>query len=285
MSAGPGTVPELLLARARRRPAAVAVRQWDDRLTYADLVAIAAELATTLTAGGAGPEVPVGLCMRRTPRLAAAVLGVLLTGATCVPLDAEMPGPRLEDVLDGARVGLLVVDEARGGPAGRTGRRLVEVPPGAAAAHVPTSRALPDGAAFMLHTSGSTGRPKAVVITHRGVVAYLAAMAALTGAGEKDRFLGFASLSFDVSVEDLLLAPSVGGALQLVPEADRGDPARLQRFAEAHGVSWGCLPVSLLPLLDPGRLPEWRVLLTGGEPPGPEQVERWTAGGRRFINC
>ena len=71
--------------------------------------------------------------------------------------------------------------------------------------------------------------------------------------------------------------------------ADRDDPARLQRFAEQHRVSWGVLPVALLPLLDPDRLPHWRTVVTGAEAPGPEQVRRWAgpadAPVRRFLNC
>ena len=46
----------------------------------------------------------------------------------------------------------------------------------------------------------------------------------------------------------------------------------------------GVLPPALLPLLDPDRLPHLRDLVTAGEPPGPEQVERWSAPPRRRFH-
>src|SRR5205814_1125440 len=52
-----------------------------------------------------------------------------------------------------------------------------------------------------------------------------------------------------------------------------------------HRVTWGSIPPPLLPLLNPDELGDLRTVLTGDEAPGPEQVARWTAGGRRFFNC
>ena len=88
-----------------------------------------------------------------------------------------------------------------------------------------------------------------------------------------------------MSVLDILVPLSTGASVQLVPDQDRIDPARLQRFLEAHQVTWGVLPPAVLPLLDPARLPSLAEVLTAGEPPGPAQVARWTERpGRRFHN-
>jgi non-ribosomal peptide synthetase component F len=92
----------------------------------------------------------------------------------------------------------------------------------------------------------------------------------------------------DVSIADLILPLTAGGQVCLLGDLDRTDPERLQRFAAEHRVTWGFVPPSLLPIIDPGQLPDWRVVLTGGEAPGPEQVARWAGDGEtprlRFIN-
>ncbi|NUR92767.1 MAG: AMP-binding protein, partial [Nonomuraea sp.] len=95
--------------------------------------------------------------------------------------------------------------------------------------------------------------------------------------GAACRSFAFSALGFDASVFDMLTPLSSGGCVQLVPDEDRVDPARLQRFLEAHDVTYGFLPPAVLPLVDPSRLPYLEVVMTAGEPPPPEQVARWSA--------
>ncbi|MEU7003413.1 amino acid adenylation domain-containing protein [Nonomuraea sp. NPDC046570] len=277
------TLADLVLAQAARRPDATAVRQWDDRLTYGELAGIAGGLAQRLLPYGVGPETLVGVCLRRRPPMVAGVLGVLVAGGAYVPLDPDGPAARREQIIDGAGLDVIVVDEDTAPLFEGLGLRLVQVAGPPAAPEI-RRRPSPDNAAYVLHTSGSTGVPKGVVVSHRSVCAYVRAFGAFCGVDERTRAFTFASLGFDVSVEDVFVALAAGGSLQLVDEEDRRDPARLQRFAAEHGVTWGGIPVPLLPLLDPAALPEWRTVITGAEAPGPEQVERWSAGGRRFLN-
>ncbi|MEU5942912.1 amino acid adenylation domain-containing protein [Micromonospora sp. NPDC047548] len=294
------TLAELVLSTAARRGDAVAVRQWDEVLSYAELAERAAVLAGKLRRLGVSPETPVGICAERRPYLLVAVLGVLLAGGCYVPLDRGHPWRRRAEIVADAGITVAVVDQAGRDALSDLEITLVDLPVAAAdragaatataSAPVDTAPcpALPDNAAYVLYTSGSTGRPKGVVVSHRSVVAHVTAFGAHTGADERTRAFGFASLGFDASVQDLFIPLMAGGEIALVPDADRVDPARLQRFAEAHEVTWGCVPAALLPLLEPAELPHWRTVFTGVEAPDPAQVERW--GGpadrpvRRFSN-
>jgi amino acid adenylation domain-containing protein len=289
------TLPDLILASAARRGTAVAVRQWDEVLTYAELTGRAATLAATLREHGVGPESRVGICAERRPELLVAVLGVLLAGGCYVPLDRSHPHGRQREIVRDADLTVAVVDKAGREALPELGVRLVEIP--AESSRRPTSGAVPaeavpvglagpagpDHPAYVLYTSGSTGRPKGVVVSHRSVVAHVTAFGAYTGVDENCRAFGFAPLGFDASVQDLFIPLVAGGEIALVPDADRVDPARLQRFAEAHEVTWGCVPAALLPLLDPDRLPHWRTVFTGIEAPAPEQVERWAGPADRPV--
>ncbi|MGV9302382.1 amino acid adenylation domain-containing protein [Nonomuraea sp. NPDC003727] len=270
------TLPDLVLAHAARRPWAPAVRQWQDVLTYGELAEQAGGLAARLP--DMGPERLVGVCLRRTPSMVAGVLGVLLAGGAYVPLDPDGPAARREQIIRSAGLDVVVVDESTAGLFDGVRVVPVEGPP-AAPGHCP---ALPDNAAYVLHTSGSTGTPKGVVISHRSARAYATRQIEVMGLDEHARGFAFASLGFDVSVHDLFVHLGAGATVMLLGEADRRDPVRLQRFCEEHRITTGCVPVSLLPVLEPARLPEWRTLVTGAEAPGPEQVERWS--GARFLN-
>lgn len=287
------SLPQMVLEKARRRPDAVAIRQWSSELTYADLVTRAAALAEVLRGLGVRPETLVGVCGRRRPATVVAMLGVLMAGGAYLPLDPTHPRRRLLSVLDDAGASLVVVDgDGRGlladaGP----GLELVAVPETPADAGLPheAGPAGPEHPAYVMYTSGSTGRPKGVVVPHRAVAAFCAATATGWDIDETTTTLAVASFGFDVSVMDLFATLGAGGTVALVPEADRADPEALGRFAAAHRPTWACLPVSLLPLLDPADFAGLRVLIAGAEPPPPDQVERWAgpAGApvRRFANA
>lgn len=301
---------ELVAGHAASAPDAVAVRQWDTVLTYRQLCTAADDLAATLRANG--PQPLVGVCADRQPMLVAGLLGVLASGAAYVPLDPALPSARLRDIaheaglrtvvcdpvgaraLDGADLDLLPLLPAPGAPTGiaadHAPARPVaagHVPPG----HVPPGRvpagsATPDDddLAYVMFTSGSTGRPKGVMIPHGALTEFVTSLAALAGLTADSVSLGFASIGFDASVIDILAPLAAGGTVALVGTADRADPTRLQRFCAEHRVTVAFVPPALLPVLDPSGLPELRVVLTGSEAPGPEQVARWSAGGRRFFN-
>ncbi|MGW4667594.1 amino acid adenylation domain-containing protein [Streptosporangium sandarakinum] len=320
------TLCDLIAAQAARSPGSPAVRQWDALLTYRDLLSSATALAARLRALGVGPEIRVGLCLRRTPLMPVAALGVMLAGGAYVPLDPGHPRRRLQEVIEDAAIGVVVADEDGRGLLRECGRTLVvpEIvsspaglspagplpsepipsepipsepiltgrPPGDPSSGVPGSGvsvsggvpvsgdARPGNAAYVLYTSGSTGRPKGVVVDHASAVAFVTAAVARFGLDASCRSIAFSALGFDVSVLDMFAPLAAGGCVRLVPDEDRVDPGRLQRFLEAHEVTWGFVPPALLPLVDPARLPFLRDLVTAGEPPGPEQVARWSAYAR-----
>ena len=81
--------------------------------------------------------------------------------------------------------------------------------------------------AYVIYTSGSTGTPKGVVVTQRGMVNFVAAMAARFPLGTRDRLLAVTTVSFDIHVLELYL-PLLAGASVVVagPQTVR-DPAAL----------------------------------------------------------
>ncbi|MFC0032419.1 non-ribosomal peptide synthetase [Micromonospora chaiyaphumensis] len=274
------TLADLIAAQAARTPDAVAVRQWDTRLTYRQLVDRAAGVAAALRERGTVPGDRVGVCGARTPDLVVTVVGVLLAGAAYVPLEPGGPRERLREIARDAGVRLVVGDAAAAEFGDEPGVEAVGLPGPAPLAPCP---ARPGDPAYVLFTSGSTGRPKGVLTTHRNAVEFVTGVVTLTGADASVRSLGIASLGFDAATMDLFVPLLLGGAVQLLGADDRADPVRLARFIAAHEVTWGFITPTVLALLDPAELPSWRVLLCGGEAVPAELVARW-APGRRFLN-
>jgi len=282
-------VHELFLQQAQRDPDALALRQWDERLTYQQLANAAAELAGRLREAGVVSGSRVGICMRRTLWLPVSELAVLMARGAFVPLDLDQPAERLRAIAEHAGIEVALVDTDGGEVLAGVVDRLIglessgtDAPSAARAEFGPAAL---DDAAYVMYTSGSTGRPKGVMVSHGNLSAFAVAANQHLGGATGYRLAAFAAVGFDVSVFEFFASLVCGASIHLVSEAERADTERLQRFLEAHRVTRVFLPPVLFALLDPGRLPSLREVIAGGEPCDPRQVERWAVPGRRrFYN-
>jgi amino acid adenylation domain-containing protein len=260
---------ELFGLRASRRLSAPALTFRERVLTYRELNEAANRVAHRLRALGVRPEVRVGISLERGPDAVVAMLGVLKAGGAYVPLDPAYPAERLRDMVDDAGISLVLDSsllDAEGLPADD-----------------PAPVAGPQHAAYVIFTSGSTGRPKGVLVEHGAVVDFALSAAEAIGIGEDSRTLAAAALSFDASTLEVFCALLRGAHLHMASEDERASPERLGELVRRHALTEVFLAPALLPLLDPD-LPHLRAVASGGEAAVPEQVERWTAGGRPFFN-
>ena len=274
------TTADLILAQARATPDAVAVRQWDDRLTYRELVERAAGVANALRELGVRPETRVGICTTRDPAYVATVVGVLLSGGCYVPLDPGGPRTRLREIAEDAGVAVVVGDRAAAEFGDVPGIRTLELPPPAQPQPCPATE---HNTAHVLYTSGSTGRPKGVLTTHRNIRSFVAGWTQLFPIDASTRVLGISSLGFDATTIDLFVPLTVGASVQLLSAVDRADPERLRRFVVEHEVDYGFITPTMLSMLDPADVPGWAVVQCGGEAVPAELAARW-APGRRFTD-
>src|SRR5699024_8995858 len=89
------TVTTLFAEQVRLHPEETALVSDDTEWTYAELDRQAEKVAEHLRAHGADHESRVFLSMPRSPRVVAAMLGILKAGATYVPLHDAVPAERV----------------------------------------------------------------------------------------------------------------------------------------------------------------------------------------------
>jgi len=204
-------VHELFARQEARAPDSVAVVAGDEEITYRELDRRAAALARRLRRLGVGPDVPVALCLERSPEMVVGMLGILQAGGAYVPLDLGYPRERLAWMLadSGARI-------AVGIDPGAAGLRVVDLDARDEAEPAPPPGVDADNLAYIVYTSGSTGRPKGVAATHRGVVGLVAAPR-YAELGPRETILQLAPTSFDASTFEVWGALLHGGRLALPP--------------------------------------------------------------------
>jgi amino acid adenylation domain-containing protein len=212
--------------RAADTHAAPAIRQGDRLLTYGDLARRSRRLAAELRAHGAERDVPVGVCLDRSPETVVALLGVLESGACFVPISPEAAPDRIASIVSDCGIRLAVAREGESWPAALAGVRVLPIPasddgndletlPGVE----PSGTSSLDALAYVIYTSGSTGEPKGVEIPHRALANTLAAVGEVIGISAEDRWLSVTSLSFDIAILELLL-PLCSGASVVVADAN-----------------------------------------------------------------
>ncbi|KAF9210229.1 hypothetical protein BGZ59_009710, partial [Podila verticillata] len=209
------TIHQLFEEQVKRTPTAIALVHEDQELTYSELNERSNGLAHQLIELGVKPDALVAICVERSLAMIVAILAVLKAGGAYVPLDPTYPSERLRSILEDAAPAVMVVDKADRAVPGLTSRHL----------------------AYIIYTSGSTGKPKGVMVEHRGVVNLAQTHCQLCGIRESSRVLQFASISFDSSVWEIVLALSSGAALYLLPDSIRLDRDKTWDYMHRHSIN------------------------------------------------
>ncbi|HEY1352296.1 MAG TPA: amino acid adenylation domain-containing protein [Ktedonobacteraceae bacterium] len=215
----------LFEAQMARTPDAVAVVFEERQLTYQELNQRANRLAHALCRQGIGPDDLVGLCIDRSVEMLVGLLGILKAGGGYVPLDPDYPPERLAFLLQDSGVSMLLTHtrlrsilSTYAGPLlcldadwQRLQEESAENPPGSASL---------EQRAYVMYTSGSTGQPKGVMVSHRAIANRLLWAHHAGALTREDRLLQTASLSFDISLWELLGPLCAGACVVLLRSND-----------------------------------------------------------------
>lgn len=247
-------VHELVEIQVQRTPNAVAITSNDQQLTYFELNERANRIAHYLRSKGVGPEVCVGLCLKRSADLVVGILGIWKAGGAYVPLDADYPPQRLEFMFNDAAIRILITSHDL---IAQLPSRLPELlcldsdvdMLARQSSDNPARVARSDNLAYVIYTSGSTGKPKGVLVEHHSVVNVLTSMAERLDLRPGERVLGFASPTFDISVAEFFLPLVTGGAAVIVSQGVVYDASRIvdeivihrPRIIQATPATWEML--------------------------------------------
>ena len=284
---------QLFEERVGRSPDAVAAVFENQQLTYRQLNSRANQLARYLQQLGAAPEVLIGLCVERSLDAIVGILGIIKAGAAYLPLDPTYPQERLNFMLEDAGVSILITQQ-------HLAKNLtqpensgvftvvcldsdIEIIARQSPANL-TANIIPQNLAYVIYTSGSTGKPKGVLIEHRGLYNLALAQIEAFNLNSNHRVLQFASLSFDASIFEIVMALGTGATLYCAQKQSLLAGQTLIQFLQDNTITHATFPPSLLAVLPSAELPALQTIICAGESCSPDVVKRW-ASGRRFFNA
>lgn len=275
----------------------VAVRVGETSVTYRELAVRVQAWVEALQEARVGGPVGVGILGEPTVSVIGLQLAVLLSGNYHFFLDSRDASAVSREVLDAARLAVVIdcrEGRGEGGLALGTGVGLPVVscdePDGLAGALAGIDQAAPpeEGGALFL-TSGSSGVPKLVLFPIRALLADIARQTETLGLGREDVFDLLFSPSFSASLASIYDALLNGGTL-CVADLKRMGVDRLRGWLAANEVTVCTIGVGTLrawlrtwPVArdlregqaPPDPLPRLRMVSTGGEILYWEDVERF----------
>lgn len=219
------SIPEAFAEQVDRAPEAVALTFEGRSTTYGELDEAANRLANLLSVYGAAPGESVALLMPRSDEAIIAILAILKTGASYLPIDPSVPDTRLEFMLsDAVPIAAVTTAELRARFDG-SGVSVVQFddaeddPTGAIYGHTPLLTPAPDDIAYTIYTSGTTGVPKGVAIAHSNVTQALKFPLTHMPTGPGEVWTQAGSLVFDITVWEIFGALLHGGRLVIIPDS------------------------------------------------------------------
>ncbi|MGU3432657.1 amino acid adenylation domain-containing protein [Actinomycetes bacterium M1A6_2h] len=237
------SIPELFAAQPPRTPDAIAVKASGRTLTYRQLASHVAQLAHALIGAGLTPEGVVAISVPRSPEMVVGVLAAMVAGGAFVPLDPLWPQERHRRVLEESRAQFVLGGE--GMPLD-----LDDWAYSSYSDQLPQLTIEGSRLAYVIFTSGSTGTPKGAMIRHEAICARLRWQAEeILGFGPGDATLFKAPLSFDISVNEILLPLVTGGTVVIADDGGEKDPQYLLDTIAEHGVTFVYLVSSMLDVL------------------------------------
>jgi amino acid adenylation domain-containing protein len=277
------TIVNLFERQAETTPDNIAVVFENQSLSYRQLNDKANQLAHYLLSLKTEAGAPlltdnplIAIAVERSLDMVIGLLAILKAGGAYLPVDPNYPAARIRYMLDDSRAPLLLTQsriKAQLSLDESEHQCFVLCLDQLDVADRPCEN-LPvkgraEDLAYVIYTSGSTGNPKGVMVGHQALALHIQAMLQQYGIAENDRDLQFASSSFDVSLEELLIA-WLRGACSVLITTNFMLASELLVLIKKHAVTVINLPPAywqqmLETATIAGDLANLRMLILGGD--------------------
>jgi amino acid adenylation domain-containing protein len=264
-------IHQLFEEQVLKTPNIIAIRDDRRKVTYTELNEKANKLARYLHDSGAVEGSLVSICIERSTDLLVAMLAILKSGCTYIPLDPIYPKDRLALILEDGNPVIMLTEKKllENLPETQTKNIFIEEVEAYQnySGENTNYSVTPQTVAYLIYTSGSTGKPKGVQIEHFSLVNFLMSMAKQPGITSEDVMLAVTTISFDIAGLEMYLPVLFGATIFVASQETSMNPELLiQKIEETKATILQATPVTFRML----NSAEWNgskrlKILCGGE--------------------
>ena len=276
------TINELFEESCLRYKDTLCLKTDDGQWSYLELNAYANRLARLLLSEGVTENTLVGIHLNRSFEMVASILAISKAGGAYVPLDPNY-GERVEYILKDSDIKVLITESQYAGRYTSSGINEFIVDTckleGIDSTDIDhhsekdKTRRCPDPVgdklAYVVYTSGSTGNPKGIAHSHNAITNLMWAQSREGYLNDPLHTLQFASLNFDVSLQEMMTAWYTGSSLSIICEDSRKDIKSLADYIYDKNIQRMFAPPSVIQTLFQTFLDKenpLREIIVGGEP-------------------
>ncbi|MEO1624175.1 MAG: amino acid adenylation domain-containing protein [Bacteroidota bacterium] len=215
------TVLDLLDEQAAAHPDAIALVFEGESISYADLDVRSSQLANHLREQGVEEKTLVPICVGRSLEMVIGILAILKAGAAYIPLDPAYPVQRLSFMMEDSAANFLLTTKAIAPIFDNNSvEHVLYVDQEISGSNLrPQIEMEGEQTAYVIYTSGTTGKPKGVRIKHQNLMNFFAGLDQKFGEPkEVHHWLAVTSMSFDISILELLWTLSKGHRVVIQPD-------------------------------------------------------------------
>ena len=262
-----------IIKRCQKHPKRLAVGQ----MTYGELNRCSAFLAQKLYGDR------IAILGVPSEEAAIAILAVLRSGKTWIPLDPRWPEERIHQVLESAKPSLLLTTKEYQQHIHNPKESPIVLITKEQMTDTESHSVESGDIAYIMYTSGSTGIPKGVVVRHPALLQWLGWVQRMFEVNSTDIFSWSSSLSFGGSLRQLFSPLQQGGqSIPIHPQVLRNPSLLLDCIEENQITNFNSVPSLLSLLLDEMKrsnrkqaLDSIRNVLVGGEAFGVDVLQKW----------
>lgn len=211
-----------------------------ESITYSELDKKSNQLAQNILSNCQYNDL-VGVMMNSSIDLIVTIIAIIKAGKVYTPILTSFPLERKKEIITNSDIKLIITNqeiEIENVKIINFNYQNCEY-----SSFSQPSTNIPDSPLYVIHTSGTTGRPKGVIVKHRNIVNLIQHQKKNTSI-DFEKVLQFASVGFDVSIQEILSTLVLGGTLIIIKDETKYDIIKLFNELRHKDVTTIFLPTS-----------------------------------------
>ena len=226
--------------QAELTPNEIALVFEEREMTYKELNEKANSLAHLLRENNVTNNTIVGIMQERSFEMIIAILAVLKSGGSYIPIAPDYPAQRVEYMLQDSNAELLLTEMNN---KIKTNKKIININLESDFYKYNKDNLLnisrPEDLSYLIYTSGSTGTPKGVMLNQKNLSNFYNAMSNCIkyfNDGKKHKIISITTVAFDIFIFETLMSLTKGLSVYMTNENEQKLTVRLEKIIKKNNI-------------------------------------------------